>query len=275
MIQYDKKCKICCKMTKGVQTKVIVVTGFLFMLMNCGQQSIPKYTISHGGIIRGDSTKKEIALVFTGGDYSDGGWHIRFVLEQKMITASFFFTGDFYRNKENEALVKQLIDDGHYLGPHSDKHLLYCSWENRDSLLVTREEFVRDMLDNYKELQRFEIAKEKARFYIPPYEWYNDTISHWSDEMGLTLINMTPGTISHTDYTIPTMHNYRDSKTIYQNILDYEQNNPNGLNGFFLLIHIGTHPERTDKLYQYLQPLLENLIERRYHFRRIDEMITA
>lgn len=85
-------------MTKGVQTKLIIVTGFLFMLMNCGQQSKPIYTISHGGIIRGDSTKKEIALVFTGGDYSDGGWHIRFVLEQKMIAAGFFFTGDFYRN---------------------------------------------------------------------------------------------------------------------------------------------------------------------------------
>jgi peptidoglycan/xylan/chitin deacetylase (PgdA/CDA1 family) len=70
------------------------------------------------------------------------------------------------------------------------------------------------------------------------------------------------------------MYNYRDSKTIYQSILDYEQSNPNGLNGFFLLIHIGTHPERTDKFYQYLQPLLENLIERGYHFRRIDEMLT-
>jgi peptidoglycan/xylan/chitin deacetylase (PgdA/CDA1 family) len=232
------------------------------------------YTFSHGGIIRGDSTKKEIALVFTGGDYSDGGWSVRSVLKQKNIPAGFFFTGDFYRNKENKALVKQLIDDGHYLGPHSDKHLLYCSWENRDSLLVTREEFVRDMLDNYNELQRFGIAKSNARFYIPPYEWYNDTISQWSDEMGLTLVNMTPGTISHTDYTIPSMYNYRDSKTIYQSILDYEQSNPNGLNGFFLLIHIGTHPERTDKFYQYLQPLLENLIERGYHFRRIDEMLT-
>jgi len=62
-----------------------------------------------------------------------------------------------------------LREGGHYLGAHSDRHLLYCSWENRDQLLVTREEFTSDMLHNYEVMDAFGIAKENAPYFIPPY----------------------------------------------------------------------------------------------------------
>jgi peptidoglycan/xylan/chitin deacetylase (PgdA/CDA1 family) len=39
-------------------------------------------------------------LVFTGGDYADGGPHIRCVLRKRGVKASFFFTGDFYRDPQ-------------------------------------------------------------------------------------------------------------------------------------------------------------------------------
>ena len=61
------------------------------------------------------------------------------------IKASFFLTGDFCRNKSNREIIEKLKTDGHYIGPHSDKHLLYCSWEKRDSLLVTKKEFLSDL----------------------------------------------------------------------------------------------------------------------------------
>src|SRR3546814_970846 len=70
---------------------------------------------------------------------------------------------------------------GHYLGSHSDKHLLYCDWANRDSLLVTRAEFERDLADSYDALAAFGVNKEQARYFLPPYEWYNDTIASWTD----------------------------------------------------------------------------------------------
>ncbi len=58
---------------------------------------------------------------------------------------SFFLTGDFPRNPQFAALVTRITDEGHYLGPHSDKHLLYCSWENPRSTLVTEEQFTVDL----------------------------------------------------------------------------------------------------------------------------------
>jgi len=246
---------------------------FFFIFLMFSRDTEQHHTIHRDAVIRGDSTRKEIALVFTGGDFSDGGRHIQRVLDQENVSAGFFFTGDFYRNEANQQLIEQLVRDGHYLGPHSDRHLLYCSWENRDSLLITKAEFAEDMLANYAEMERFGVTRKDALFFIPPYEWYNEAIVQWAEEMNLVLFNMTPGTLSHADYTTPDMVNYRDSEKIYRSILDYEKTHNTGLNGFILLVHIGSHPDRVDKFYRMLAPLIGELKTRGYQFKRIDQLI--
>ncbi len=120
----------------------------------------------YGGLERADTTAKNIYLTFTGGDFSDGGIWINRVLKRKRVPAQFFFTGDFYRSPENKKLIKKLRKQGYYLGPHSDKHLLYASWTNRDSLLVSKEEFTSDLLNNYKEMAVFGISKQEAPLFI-------------------------------------------------------------------------------------------------------------
>ncbi|MEJ7671938.1 MAG: hypothetical protein WKF59_04350 [Chitinophagaceae bacterium] len=72
----------------------------------------------------------------------------------------------------------------------------------------------------------------------------------------MQLINYSPGTKSTADYTTPDMKNYRSSEEIYQSILDKEEKDVNGLNGFILLIHFGTDPKRTDKFYNRLDELI-------------------
>lgn len=229
---------------------------------------------SHGAIIRGDTTKKNIALVFTGHEFADGGAFIAQSLKQQNIKASFFFTGDFYRNVPFRPIVQQLKKDGHYIGAHSDKHLLYADWNKRDSLLVTKEQFKKDLLQNYTEMKQFGISKSKAVFFLPPYEWYNDSVAAWTQELGLQLINYSPGTKSNADYTNPADKNYQSSEAIYQSILQYEQTHASGLNGFILLVHIGTAPHRTDKFYLYLPKLLKELKQKGYQFKRVDELLS-
>lgn len=222
---------------------------------------------SHGAIVRGDTTAKKIHLVFTGHEFSDGGEHIRKVLKKREVPAHFFFTGDFYRNRDNKKLIEQLRKDGHYLGAHSDKHLLYATWENRDSLLVDKSLFISDLKDNYREMATFGITPKDAPFFLPPYEWYNETIAKWTRELGLTLINFSQGTRSNADYTWPEMgEKYVSSNAIFQSILDYERTSPNGLNGFILLLHIGTDPARTDKFYLKLDNLIDAPGKKGYHF---------
>ncbi|MBL0302935.1 MAG: polysaccharide deacetylase family protein [Cytophagaceae bacterium] len=226
---------------------------------------------ARGAILRGDIKKKEIAIVFTGHEFTDGGKFISKTLKEEKIKASFFFTGDFYRNGNFGSLIKKRKKSGHYLGAHSDKHLLYCPWENRDSLLVSKKDFLSDLNKNYGEMARFGIKKSDAKFFLPPYEWYNETISLWTEEAGLKLINFTSGTLSNADYTTAEMKNYKNSEVIYNSIIDYERKNT--LNGFILLIHIGTAPERTDKFYLRLPELIKDLKRKGYEFRRVDELL--
>ncbi len=226
-----------------------------------------------GAVVRGDTSEKNLALVFTGDEFADGGEHILSVLKKQQIPGSFFFTGNFYRNPGFEQLIRSLLSDGHYLGAHSDKHLLYCDWENRDSLLVTEEEFIHDLKNNYKVMRMFGISKKNALYFLPPYEWYNGNISNWTRSLGLQLINYTPGTLSHADYTTSDMPNYKSSEVIYKSILEFESGSTEGLNGFILLSHIGTAPEREDKFYYYLDDLITELKIKGYQFKRIDELL--
>lgn len=252
-----------------------VLLGLLLIpfLTVCSQPGGHEFHTFQGAIVRGDTSVRSLALVFTGDSFADGGTYIARVLTAEDIKASFFLTGNFYRNPGFASIIRTLQGEGHYLGAHSDRHLLYCDWTRRDSMLVNRQQFRDDLLDNYRAMHPFGIATEDAPFFLPPFEWYNDTISRWAREMGLQLVNYTPGTLSHADYTVPGDPGYRSSREIYQSILDYEASACGGLNGFILLCHIGTAPERTDKFYQYLEELIRELKSRGYRFIRIDELL--
>lgn len=232
-----------------------------------------KFLYDHGAIIRGDSTKKNISLVFTGHEFGEGGKVITKTLEAEKIKASFFFTGKFYSNLRFRSLISGLQKEGHYMGAHSDWHLLYCDWGKRDSLFVTRDQFRKDLSSNYVRMEWYKIPEEKAKYFLPPYEWYNDSVAAWTNEMGLQLINFTPGTRSNADYTTPADKNYRSSEEIYNSIINYEQTNPAGLNGFILLLHIGTDPKRTDKFYHRLPELISYLKLKGYHFQTVDQLL--
>jgi peptidoglycan/xylan/chitin deacetylase (PgdA/CDA1 family) len=222
-------------------------------------------TYVHGGIVRGDSSQKEIALVFTGHDHSEGGDAVLAALYP--YKATFFLTGDFYRSKPE--LVRKMVEAGHYMGAHSDRHLLYCSWEKRDSTLVSKEEFQEDIRNNHKAMEQYGLAKPK--YYMPPYEWYNATISAWANEEGVQIVNFTPGTLSNADYTTPSMPNYRSSERIHSSILEREQKA--GLSGFMLLIHLGTSPEREDKYYNRLPELINYVIRKGYRLVTVEELL--
>jgi peptidoglycan/xylan/chitin deacetylase (PgdA/CDA1 family) len=216
----------------------------------------PAFTTSHGAIIRGDSTHRELTLVFTGHEYAEGGDFILRTLREQKIKAAFFLTGDFVR--QYPGLVKQMVTDGHYVGPHSNKHLLYCDWQQRDSLLVSKAQFQQDLLDNYRALAPYGITPQNAPYFMPPYEWYNQEIAQWCQELGLTLVNNTPGTLSAADYTTSADKNYRSSREIMESISRRAQQ-PGSLNGYLLLMHLGAGPKRPDPFHQQLPGLLEQL----------------
>ena len=257
-----------------IVTMYVIVRSLLALILVASSgmaQRTFRQVVDEGAVVRGDRSQKVIYLFFSGHEYADGGEAIATILRRHGVRASFFFTGDFYRNPRYGTLIRILRADGHYLGPHSDRHLLYASWERRDSTLVSREAFTSDLFDNYEAMRPYGLNHRASRFFLPPYEWHNREIAAWCRDSGVALVNFSPGTYSNADYTTPDMGaRYVPTDTIYERILRYDTSQPGGLNGFHLLLHIGAHPSRTDLFVRRLEDLIVTLSRRGYRWERID-----
>ncbi len=135
------------------------------------------FSYDHGAITRGDSTQKKIALVFTGDEFGDGADIIEETLRKKQVKESFFLTGNFYRHAAFVPVIRKLRADGHYLGSHSDKHLLYCDWNKIDSILVTKDKSTNNLQQGYPELKNFEIGPNSVRFQNFPVPIHSRVLS--------------------------------------------------------------------------------------------------
>lgn len=227
-----------------------------------------------GAIVRGPTDCRRLALVFTGHEFAEGGSAILDAFGRHKARASFFLTGGFLANPEFASLVRRMVREGHYVGAHSDKHLLYCDWGAQRRTLVTRGAFRDDLDANYQKLVAFGVSRRAAPIFLPPYEHFNADIARWTRELGLTLVNYTPGTRSAADYTGERDANFTSSEAIFESIVRRESADPHGLNGFLLLLHLGTGPGRADKMNSRFDALLDWLEDRGYAFARVDELLT-
>ena len=231
--------------------------------------------LREGGIIRGPTSARRLAIVFTGHEFAEGGEVILNELAKHRGKGSFFLTGDFLTNTDFQPLIQRIVKEGHYLGPHSDKHVLYCPWEGPQETLVTRAEFRADLERNLRKIECFGVPRRQIRCFLPPYEHYNREIVDWASELGLTLVNFTPGTRSNADYTGEAEKNFVSSRTIFDSIAGKERHDPHGLNGFILLLHMGSGPGRADKFPARFGELLNCLAGKGYQFVRVDELLES
>ena len=97
----------------------------------------------------------------------------------------------------------------------------------------------------------------------------------WSKELGLTVVNFTPGTRSNADYTGEAEKNFVSSQVIFDSIVAREKKDLKGLNGFMLLVHIGSGPGRADKFPARFGELLDYLSGKGYQLVRVDELLAG
>ena len=99
---------------------------------------------------------------------------------------------------------------------------------------------------------------DRPRYFLPPYEHYNADIARWTAELGLTLVNFTPGTRSNADYTRGRGEELRLVAGDLREHRAPRAAEPHGLSGFLLLLHIGAGPKRTDKFHARFGELLDH-----------------
>lgn len=238
----------------------------------CAAAAPAAKTDRYGAIVRGDPAVKRLALVFTGDEFGESAEPILDALRQRRLQGSFFVTGAFLEKPSLRRAVRRMTDEGHYIGPHSYGHLLYAPWEDRETSLITESQFTSDLEKNLDALRRAgALADGRPLYFIPPYEWYNGLHVAWAKEAGATLVNFTPGTGSNRDYAREGDARFVPSSRIYDDILAFEAKTPEGLNGFLLLLHLGSG--RRDPFHPLLGKLCDELTRRGYAFARVDELL--
>ena len=222
-----------------------------------------------GATVRIEPGKKNIYLVFTADSLFQGAERILKTLKSEKVKGSFFLTGNCLRMDEHKDVIEKIIKAGHYVGGHSNGHLLYAEWGNRDSLIVSREALVEDIKANARELEKFGISKEESSWFLPPYEYYNRESVFLTEALGYRVLNYTPGTATPADYTDPSMPNYVSSQTLVERLYNFEKTQ--GLDGAIVLIHPGVSENRTDRLYNRLGEIIKNLKSKGYSFKSLNE----
>ncbi|QDS98282.1 glycoside hydrolase family 9 protein [Adhaeretor mobilis] len=230
------------------------------------------FEIDAGAIRRASLTEKKLALLFTADEHVDGAGSVLNALSEHKVPAAFFLTGKALDAPNMRQWTRQAVEAGHYVGPHSDGHLLYAPWEDREKSLVSRERFQADLYRNLAELDELGASRSKPIYFVPPYEWHNSEHTAWAKELGCQMINFTSGTGSNRDYAPEGHKAFVPAEEIIQDILQHEQSSESGLNGHLLLLHLGTI--RKDKVYSKLSGLIEELVARDYLIVGVEELLS-
>ena len=223
----------------------------------------------YGTIVRVNPDKKVVYLCFTADENFNGAEKILQTLKKRKVKGNFFLTGNCLRYKPNQDVVRRIVDEGHYVGGHSDKHVLYCDWGAERPNLMSADSIISDLKANYAELAKFGVNREDARWFLPPYEHYNAFSVGILESMGVRVVNYTPGIGTPADYTTPDMPNYKKAQTLIDGLWKFEKEK--GLDGALLLIHPGIHPDRPDseRLYNRLDEIIRYLKKKGYRFDRL------
>ena len=222
----------------------------------------------HGAMVRHNASQPVIYPVFSADSLCEGLPFILQTLEERGLRASFFFTGNFLRDSAHRPLIQRVIDSGHYVGGHSDRHLQLAEWDEERTARVTIDSMLRDVDSNLHLLAtEWGIPEDSCRWFLPPFEWINAEQTAALQGRGLTVINPTPGIQIYRDYTVPGMAEYHSSDSIITQLFEYER--VNTLNGVILIVHPGTQDLRTDKLYRRLPQIIDSLSAMGYRFSRL------
>ena len=230
-----------------------------------------EFVLDEGTIRRASTAEKKLALLFTADEHVDGAESIIQTLASHNLRAAFFLTGNALDAKGMREWTRNAITAGHYVGPHSDGHLLYAPWDDRQKSLLSKPRFQADLYRNLAELEELGADMQEPVYFVPPYEWHNAEHTEWAKELGCQMINFTEGTGSHRDFAPEDHKAFVPAEELVSDILKFESQSATGLNGHLLLLHLGA--TRKDKGYAKLGELIEQLHDRGYEFVRVDELL--
>ena len=268
---------------KKLISPLLLIT-LLAMITACNQSkpTLELVTDQYGVVHKINPQEKSIYLIFTGHfsqdddgyfENFDGAAKVLKIMDKHNVKGSFFPTGVCFDVERYQQVMRDIINQGHYLSSHSYRHLLLCAYEDRNQTLVTLDSLVHDTADMESVLERFGLTKEDYLWFVPPYEYYNQFSADAYRSLGYKLANPTEGLVTSMDWMGSDHPEYHSAEQLINNIWDFEKEHT--LNGAIILIHAMDYPDRTDedRPYTYLGDVIEGLQKLGYDFKTFKDVI--
>ncbi|MDO4283604.1 MAG: polysaccharide deacetylase family protein [Clostridia bacterium] len=137
-----------------------------------------EYLKSFDAFYLGNINEKKVYLTFDAGYEAGYTKTILQALKNQNVKATFFVVGTYMR--DNPELVKQMVDEGHIVGNHTQSH-------PNMSKMSTLEDFKNQICpveEKYKELTGMEMSK----FYRPPQGIFNEENLQMAQSLGYKTI---------------------------------------------------------------------------------------
>lgn len=230
-------------------------------------------------ITRGVKDYKEVCLTFDGGASAKATTEILSILEKKSIRCTIFLTGKFMQRYPE--LVKRMVADGHEIGNHTYSHhhlTTYRFNERHNTLKKVNRLYLQKELKATQEIFRQLTGKDITPYWRAPYGEHNAEIRNWAKEIGYTHISWTRDykrnqSLDALDWvTDRNSELYLTSEQIKDRIVNFGEDDEDGLNGCIILMHLGS--ERPyDNAYKKLPELIDELRDKGYEFSTVSEIL--
>lgn len=198
----------------------------------------------YGGFYIGDTNEKELYLTFDNGYENGYTAEVLDVLKEKNVPAAFFITGHYL--KEEQDLVKRMIDEGHIVGNHSYHH---------PSLPDVSDERLKKELESLRELYEEVTGRDDMRYLRPPQGTFSERTLARSAELGYINVFWS---FAYKDWEI---NNQKGWKYAYDSIM--KRVHP----GAILLLHSVSSDNA-----EALPKVIDDLEKEGYTFKSLDEL---
>ncbi len=199
----------------------------------------------NGGYYMGDPNEKKIYLTFDNG-YEEGYTEmILDVLKEKQVPATFFLTGHYVDSEPD--LTKRMVEDGHIIGNHSDRHLDYTK---------SSDEEVKEDLKKLDEKVKQITSQNHVQFFRPAKGIFSERTLDLTNQLGYTNVFWT---VALVDWNAGEKKGWEQA---YRSVID--QIHP----GAIVLLHAVSEDNA-----EALSHMIDDLRKRGYEFASLDELL--
>ncbi|MGA1874023.1 MAG: polysaccharide deacetylase family protein [bacterium] len=228
---------------------------------------------------RGSVDQSRICLSFDGGSNADASSLILDILKTRGIQTTIFLTGEYIRR--NPGIVRQMVEEGHEIGNHTDTHPHLAKFEGRQfkCLPWVNREFVQRELRKAEESFYHLTGKNMSPYWRAPYGESNLEIRKWAEELGYRHISWTCGRawedgLDSLDWVTDTSSvRYHTADEIRDQIINFGLDTRHGANGGIVLMHLSTARSPEDAVYTRLPEIIDGLRQKKYQLVKISELV--